>query len=60
LGKLVQARAKGRGHGSTSRAFYARPVFVTHILNLQKLASAPRVFALEEFPLSVGKSEFSE
>src|SRR5712691_362847 len=45
LGKLVQARTKGRGHGSTSRAFYARPVFVAHSLNLQKLAFMPRVFA---------------
>ena len=45
LGKLVQARTKGRGHGSTSRAFYARPIFVAHILNLQKLASMPRVCA---------------
>ena len=45
LGKLVQARTKGRGHGSTSRAFYARPIFVAHILNLQKLAMMPRVFA---------------
>ncbi len=44
LGKLVQARTKGPGHGSTSRAFYARPVFVAHILNLQKLASMPRVW----------------
>ncbi|HKP35846.1 MAG TPA: MvaI/BcnI family restriction endonuclease [Pyrinomonadaceae bacterium] len=44
LGKLVQARTKGAGHGSTSRAFYARTVFVAHILNLQKLASMPRVF----------------
>lgn len=43
LGKLVQARTKGRGHGSTTRAFYARPVFVAHILNLQKLALMPRV-----------------
>jgi len=45
LGKLVQARTKGPGHGSTSRAFYARPIFVAHILNLQKLAWMPRVFA---------------
>ena len=44
LGKLVQARTKGPGHGSTSRAFYARPIFVAHILNLQKLASMPPVF----------------
>ncbi|HKP45805.1 MAG TPA: MutH/Sau3AI family endonuclease, partial [Pyrinomonadaceae bacterium] len=42
-GKYVQARTKGRGHGSTSKAFYARPVFVAHILNLQKLAWMPRV-----------------
>ena len=35
LGKLVQARTKGAGHGSKSRAFYARPIFVAHILNLQ-------------------------
>jgi DNA mismatch repair protein MutH len=47
LGKLVQARTKGRGHGSTTRAFYARPRFVAHILNLQKLASMPRVFTEE-------------
>ena len=45
LGKLVQARTKGPGHGSTSRAFYARPILVAHILNLQKLASMPKVFA---------------
>ena len=43
LGKLVQARTKGRGHGSTTRAFYARLIFVAHILNLQKLAFMPRV-----------------
>ncbi len=45
LGKLVQARTKGRGHGSTTRAFYARPIFVAHILNLQRLAFMPIVFA---------------
>lgn len=42
-GKYVQARTKGRGHGSTSRAFYARASFVAHILNLQKLAWMPLV-----------------
>ncbi len=52
LGQLVQARTKGRGHGSTSRAFYARPIFVAHILNLQKLAFMPRVFAEEQIVLS--------
>jgi DNA mismatch repair protein MutH len=44
LGELVQARTKGRGHGSKTRAFYARPKFVAHILNLQRLATMPRVF----------------
>jgi len=51
LGKLVQARTKGPGHGSTSRAFYARPIFVAHILNLQKLASMPRVY-LDNFEIT--------
>jgi DNA mismatch repair protein MutH len=46
-GEYIQARTKGRGHGSTSRAFYARAVFVAHILNLQKLGMMPRVFAEE-------------
>ena len=46
LGKLVQARTKGRGHGSKTRAFYARATFVAQILNLQKLAFMPIVFAL--------------
>ena len=41
LGKLVQARTKGRGHGSTSRAFYARPIFVAHILNLAEACPLP-------------------
>jgi DNA mismatch repair protein MutH len=45
LGELVQARTKGRGHGSTSHAFYARPAFVAHILNLHRLAFMPTVFA---------------
>jgi DNA mismatch repair protein MutH len=52
LGKLVQARTKGRGHGSTTRAFYARSIFVAHILNLQKLALMPRVFADAQKALS--------
>lgn len=42
-GEYVQARTKGRGHGSTSRAFYARALFVAHILNLHKLAWMPIV-----------------
>lgn len=34
MGVLVQPRTKGPGHGSTSRAFYARKQFVSLILNL--------------------------
>ena len=47
-GRYVQARTKGRGHGSTSRAFYARALFVAHILNLQKLAWMPSVYPDEQ------------
>ncbi len=36
MGVLVQPRTKGPGHGSTSRAFYARKVFVEHILGLTR------------------------
>ena len=57
LGKLVQARTKGRGHGSTTRAFYARTIFVAHILNLQKLAFMPRVFPVDGFPLPLGEGQ---
>ena len=34
MGKLVQPRTKGSGHGSTSRAFYARTQFVAKIIGL--------------------------
>lgn len=36
IGILIQPRTKGRGHGSTSRAFYARKNFVSYILGLKK------------------------
>ena len=35
MGTLVQPRTKGPGHGSISRAFYARKEFVTAILGLR-------------------------
>lgn len=34
LGVLVQPRTKGSGHGSTSRAFYARTVFLSRLFGL--------------------------
>lgn len=35
LGTLVQPRTKGAGHGSTSRAFYARKALVSKILGME-------------------------
>lgn len=37
LGKYIQPRTKGAGHGSTSRAFYARKPLVAHLLNITPL-----------------------
>ena len=34
FGQLIQARTKGTGHGSTSRAFYARKPFVEAMLGM--------------------------
>ena len=34
MGKYVQPRTKGRGHGSTTRAFYARTTFLKKLLSL--------------------------
>jgi len=45
MGRLVQPRTKGQGHGSTSRAFYARTSFVAHILG--EGYSVPLPVALE-------------
>lgn len=36
MGAMVQPRTKGPGHGSTSRAFYARPALVARILGLDR------------------------
>jgi DNA mismatch repair protein MutH len=34
MGQLVQPRTKGAGHGSISRAFYARPAFLAQFITL--------------------------
>lgn len=34
MGVYVQPRTKGAGHGSTSRAFYARPLFLQQFIGL--------------------------
>ena len=36
MGVYVQPRTKGAGHGSTSRAFYARPLFLAEFINLEE------------------------
>lgn len=48
MGVLVQPRTKGAGHGSTSRAFYARTQFVAHILNISRLPFVPPAIPEEE------------
>ncbi len=45
IGVLIQPRTKGAGHGSISRAFYARTQFVAHILNMERLACLPPLIA---------------
>jgi len=35
MGVYIQPRTKGSGHGSVSRAFYARSIFIKKILNLE-------------------------
>jgi DNA mismatch repair protein MutH len=47
MGVLIQPRTKGAGHGSTSRAFYARTRFVAHILNISTLTFMPHVIPEE-------------
>jgi DNA mismatch repair protein MutH len=37
LGVYIQPRTKGTGHGSVSRAFYARKLLIAHILGLKSL-----------------------
>jgi DNA mismatch repair protein MutH len=37
IGQVIQPRTKGPGHGSTSRAFYARTKFVHEIAGLSKV-----------------------
>lgn len=38
MGKFIQPRTKGPGHGSTSRAFYARSKFLEHVSEIKNLS----------------------
>lgn len=35
MGRYIQPRTKGAGHGSISRAFYARPIFLAQFIDLK-------------------------
>jgi DNA mismatch repair protein MutH len=48
MGVLIQPRTKGAGHGSTSRAFYARTIFVAHILNIAVWPGMPLIIAEDD------------
>jgi DNA mismatch repair protein MutH len=48
MGKLIQPRTKGKGHGSISRAFYARTSFIRHILGESYSIPLPIPIVLEE------------
>lgn len=37
MGVYIQPRTKGAGHGSVSRAFYARPLFLAQFINLSEI-----------------------
>ena len=34
MGRYIQPRTKGKGHGSNTRAFYARKIFLNHVFDL--------------------------
>lgn len=43
MGTYIQPRTKGTGHGSTSRAFYARKNLVAEMVDLPRLSNSLRV-----------------
>ncbi|MCY4575996.1 MAG: MvaI/BcnI family restriction endonuclease [Chloroflexi bacterium] len=48
MGVFIQPRTKGPGHGSTSRAFYARKEFVEYIIGMKP--SPRKLYAIPEIP----------
>ena len=60
MGVYIQPRTKGPGHGSTSRAFYARKEFVEYIIGMKpsprKLYSIPRIPAPDVVPALVAET----
>jgi hypothetical protein len=41
MGAYIQPRTKGAGHGSTSRAFYARPLFLAQFIDINEISNPP-------------------
>ena len=74
IGKFIQARTKGSGHGSTSRAFYAKKVLVEHMIGLTQRfdvnightieqSASPKISSPNNFSncgLHAGKSQSGE
>ncbi len=54
IGALVQPRTKGAGHGSKSRAFYARKEFVEYIAGLKDSPRSASRFAASDCPMHAG------
>ena len=54
IGALVQPRTKGAGHGSKSRAFYARKEFVEYIAGLKASPRSASRFASSDCPMHAG------
>ena len=48
MGVYIQPRTKGQGHGSTTRAFYARKEFVEYIIGMRQ--SPRKLYAIPEMP----------
>ena len=55
MGEFVQPRTKGRGHGSTSRAFYARKALVEYLIGQKE---APQQINFEPANHQFNSSEF--
>ena len=55
LGTYVQPRTKGAGHGSTTRAFYARKEFVEYIVGLKSSPRSSAMLATADCPRHSGK-----
>ncbi|MDE2764932.1 MAG: MutH/Sau3AI family endonuclease, partial [Chloroflexota bacterium] len=58
MGRYIQPRTKGAGHGSTSRAFYARKEFVEYIIGMKPSppAQVSPPFSEQDCPIHAGQT----